>query len=65
MTGQSTDILGTAILSAMSQTSVKEYSRVCKDLNWEARHGVLAKSAQDDFAPVLAGPLDDEPSDHH
>jgi hypothetical protein len=40
-------------------------SRVCKDLNGEARHGVLAKSAKDDLTPILAGSLDDEPADDH
>jgi len=40
-------------------------SRVCKDLDGEARHGVLTKSAKDDLAPILAGSLDDKPANHH
>jgi hypothetical protein len=40
-------------------------SRVCKDLHGEAGHGVLAKSAKNDLAPSLAGPLDNEPANDH
>ena len=40
-------------------------SRVCKDLNGKAGHGVLAKSAKNDLAPVLTGPLDNEPANDH
>lgn len=39
--------------------------RICKDLNWKAGHGALAESAKDHFAPILAGPFDDKPSNNH
>jgi len=59
---QTTNILGTPGLSAKFCQFIRD-SRVCEHLDWKAGHGILAKSTEDDFAPVLAGTFDDEPAD--